>query len=281
LRPFGARLSARLSELHAVRYRARMSEQANWSDKAEALAQLWAASKRVVVFSGAGMSTESGLPDFRSAGGLWKSNQRFEELASLDGLRRWPEEFREFYRWRMQNLAEHSPHRGHQVIAQLEARGQVHAVITQNVDGFHETAGSQHVLRLHGSLRSVRCQRCSEHAPMTDYLALDGHVCAMCAAERRPNVVLFGEGLDRNVLEEAVALSKGCDLFVVLGSSLLVSPANALPGMALTAGAKLAIVNRDPTSFDAHASFVLHAEIGPVLDIVARKLGIANADATP
>lgn len=241
------------------------------SEGARQLAQLWARCERVVVFSGAGMSTESGLPDFRSAGGLWQNNRRFEELASLDGLRRWPEEFRDFYRWRMQNLAAHAPHRGHEVIAELEATGHVQAVVTQNVDGFHEAAGSQRVLRLHGSLRSVRCKSCGSQASMESFMAEGGHLCA-CGHPMRPNVVLFGESLDTDVLQDAVRLSKNCDLFVVLGSSLVVSPANALPGFALAAGAALAIVNHDPTPFDAHASLVLHEQIGPVLNEVAREL---------
>lgn len=249
------------------------------SEGAADLARLWARSERVVVFSGAGMSTESGLPDFRSAGGLWKNNRRFEELASLDGLGRWPEEFREFYRWRMQNLAAHAPHRGHEVIAELEAKGRVQAVVTQNVDGFHEAAGSQRVLRLHGSLRSVRCKACSSQAPMEVFMAEGGHLCR-CGHPMRPNVVLFGESLDSDVLQDAVRLSKNCDLFVVLGSSLLVSPANALPGFALTAGATLAIVNHDPTQFDAHAGLVLHEQIGPVLNEVARQLDATSGGAS-
>jgi NAD-dependent deacetylase len=233
-------------------------------DVTSELATLWRQSARVVIFSGAGMSTESGLPDFRSAGGLWRQNQRFEELASVDGLRRTPAEFRAFYRGRIEALSKHKPHRGHEVIAELEARGRVHSVITQNVDGFHEAAGSQRVLRLHGSLRSIRCHDCGKQAPMMAFVTASGGTCE-CGGSMRPNVVLFGESLDAEVLEQAVRVSRDCDLFIVLGSSLRVSPANSLPALALGAGARLVIINEEPTPFDSRAQFVVRSRIGPLL----------------
>jgi NAD-dependent deacetylase len=231
-------------------------------------ATLWRASSKVVIFSGAGMSTESGLPDFRSAGGLWKQNQRFEDLASVSGLERSPAEFREFYRWRIENLAQHAPHRGHEILAELQAQGRVQRIITQNVDGFHDAAGSKHVLALHGTLRSTRCQRCGTHAPMAEYLAPNGGSCAHCGGAMRPNVVLFGEGLDSDVLDAAANAARDCDLFIVFGSSLLVSPANALPRLALDAGAKLVIVNQEPTPLDARAAVIVRGQIGPALEAV-------------
>jgi NAD-dependent deacetylase len=233
------------------------------------LGEWWHNARRVVVFTGAGMSTESGLPDFRSAGGLWKQHRRFEELASVEALTRWPEEFDEFYRFRIQQALSHAPHAGHHVLAHLERMGRVTSVITQNVDGYHESAGSRNVLRLHGTLRSTRCQRCKRAWSIEHYLGTHAAYCE-CGGKLRPEVVLFGEMLDRDVLQRAVEDAQACDLFVVLGSSLLVSPANTLPELALRAGARLVIINRDPTPLTSRADLTISASIGPTLEAVAK-----------
>lgn len=236
--------------------------------------------RNAVVFTGAGMSTEStpidpdstesGLPDFRSNGGLWRNNRRFEELASVDALAHAYGEFVAFYRWRIEELAKYRPHEGHAVLARWEAAGRIAGVVTQNVDGFHHQAGSLRVHELHGSLRVVRCQRCGTEAPAGGFLQ-DPPTCP-CGGKRRPGVVLFGEMLPTAALEAADELARGADLFVVLGSSLQVSPANMFPQLAKAAGAKLVIVNRDRTPLDPLADLVLRDSIRDVLVAVDQAL---------
>lgn len=237
------------------------------------LAALMQSARRTVVFTGAGMSTESGLPDFRSEGGLWKQNRRFEELASLSALRDEYREFVEFYRFRLRTLARSKPNRGHQVLASLQRRGLIAALITQNVDGYHEQAGSEGVLNLHGRLERIHCQRCEAEAPLAAFLSGSEPVCASCSGKLRPSLVLFGESLDSRVLGEAFQVSAQADLFLVLGSSLLVSPANSLPKIAVDRGATLVIVNREPTQYGALATLDLRASIGETLSAVEHELG--------
>jgi len=225
---------------------------------------LTAAGGRATVFTGAGMSTESGLPDFRSNGGLWKASRRFEELASVDALEDAYDEHVEFYRWRIAMLDGHAPHDGHRIVADWQRRGLVDAIVTQNVDGFHTRAGATGVLELHGTLALVRCQRCGAEQPARMFLDADGTRCA-CGGKRRPGVVLFGEALPAAVLEAAWQAARRARLFVVLGSSLLVAPANLLPPAAAAAGAPLVIVNHDPTPLDGTATLVISAAIGPTL----------------
>jgi NAD-dependent deacetylase len=227
------------------------------------LARLLRTSGPAVVFTGAGMCTESGLPDFRSAGGLWR-NRRFEELASREALDHSYDELVAFYRWRIQMLTEHQPHAGHRVLADWQRRGLVSAIVTQNVDGYHTAAGARDVLELHGTLRLCRCETCGTEVAATELLAPAGEACS-CGGRRRPNVVLFGEMLPEAALSAAVDASRRARLFVVLGSSLLVSPANLLPEMALDAGAPLVIVNRDPTPLGPRATLEIHSPIGEVL----------------
>lgn len=236
-----------------------------------------AAAGGATVFTGAGMSTESGLPDFRSNGGLWKQNRRFEELASVDALDNDYDEHVEFYRWRIAMLDGHAPHDGHRILADWQRRGLVDTIVTQNVDGFHSRAGATSVLELHGTLATVRCDRCAGERPAREFLAADGTRCG-CGGKRRPGVVLFGEALPAAVLEAAWQAARRARLFVVLGSSLVVSPANMLPQAAVAAGAKLVIVNRDPTPLDGAATLVISAPIGDTLREVARALEDHVAD---
>ena len=228
------------------------------------LARLLAAHKPAVVFTGAGMSTESGLPDFRSNGGLWKQSRRFEELASIDALESDYDEHVAFYRWRIEMLAGHEPNDGHRVIADWQRRGLVTTVVTQNVDGFHTRAGAADVLELHGTLSVVRCHRCGGERPAAEFLAAAGLACP-CGGKRRPGVVLFGEALPLATLRAAQGEAKRASLFIVLGSSLAVSPANLLPEAAVGAGAPLVIINRDPTPLDRLATLVINAGIGETL----------------
>lgn len=201
------------------------------------LASWLAHAQAATVFTGAGMSTESGLPDFRSAGGLWKQHRRFEELASVSALRHDFPEFVEFYRWRIRMLQGVEPHGGHRLIARWQREGRVKALITQNVDGLHARAGSPKAIELHGTLRRVRCQDCAREAAAETFLEADGTTCEHCGGKRRPAVVLFGEALPESALQQAQAASERADLFIVMGSSLQVSPANYFPQVARSRGA--------------------------------------------
>jgi NAD-dependent deacetylase len=211
------------------------------------------------------MSTESGLPDFRSSGGLWTNNRRFEELASIKALEREYPEFLAFYRWRLAELAKYQPHEGHRVIARWQREGRVQALITQNVDGFHDQAGSPDVIPLHGSLRAIRCARCRAPGSLESFMEDERPSCDRCGGPLRPGVVLFGEPLDATALARAEAASEQADLFLVLGSSLMVSPANWFPQIAKAAGARLVIVNHDPTPYDELADLTLSASIRETL----------------
>src|SRR5262245_37555160 len=217
------------------------------------------------------MSTESGLPDFRSNGGLWKQNRRFEELASRDALETDYDEHVAFYRWRIEMLAAHAPNDGHRVVADWQRRGLVATVVTQNVDGFHTQAGAQGVLELHGTLATVRCDRCGGERPAAEFLDPAGLACA-CGGKRRPGVVLFGEALPAATLRAAWAAAKQARLFIMLGSSLAVAPANLLPEAAVAAGAPLVIINRDATPLDRAATLVINAWIGETLRAADRLL---------
>lgn len=233
------------------------------------LAEKLLKSKKTVIFTGAGMSTESGLPDFRSPSGLW-GKYRPEELASIEALNRNFENFAAFYRSRMDTLDEVRPNKGHMILAEWEKRGLVSAIVTQNVDGLHQAAGSENIYELHGTLRDLRCQRCQAVYPAQNYS--QDSLCEKCGGKLRPAVVLFGEMLPEDTLSDAFDLAASSDVFIVLGSSLTVSPANLLPERAKRNGAALFIVNRTPTPLDSLADGLLSASIGEVLSAVDEKL---------
>ena len=239
----------------------------------------WKQAKTPVVFTGAGMSTESGLPDFRSQHGLWKT--RPASLATLAALEKQPNDFYFFYQWRIAQLLQVQPNAGHLALTALEKDGYIQQIITQNVDGLHQRAGSKKVIELHGSLRSVRCLQCNTvldsrtMLPSGDtweseysagrYRYGKECICPICGGLLRPEVVMFGESLPEASLEEATAISRRADFFVVLGSSLAVSPANHCPQLALNNGAKLLIVNQEPTELDAQANWIIRDGIGEFL----------------
>ncbi|MCE0452067.1 NAD-dependent deacylase [Brevibacillus sp. AF8] len=225
-----------------------------------------------VVFTGAGMSTESGLPDFRSQSGLWRGKDPMQ-LASTRAMMENREAFVEFYQMRIQGLLSCKPHAGHEWLAEWERRGLVHGIITQNVDGFHQEAGSLGVAELHGSLAKIRCLACGTEYAHTRYLEDQGTICA-CGGFLRPGVVLFGESLPQSQVDQAISWTEQADLFIVLGSSLTVSPANWFPQHAKERGAKLVIVNQEPTPLDAWADEVIQKErIGDVLQRIGQSLG--------
>ncbi len=246
------------------------------------IARVWKTAKTVVVFTGAGMSTESGLPDFRSAQGMWK--QRPESLATLGALSQTPDEFYFFYQWRIKQLGGVCPNAGHLALALLEKTGRVKHLITQNVDGLHQLAGSDRVSELHGTLRTVSCLKCRKSFDNRNFLPTrddweaeyrDGTYhhgpecfCPDCGGNLRPDVVLFGEAVPKEAWRESEEWSGRADLFVVIGSSLLVSPANLLPQQAVQAGAKLLIINQDPTPLDHLATWCLRTKAAETLPAI-------------
>lgn len=227
------------------------------------LRDLIRANQPCVALTGAGVSTESGIPDFRSAGGIW---DRFDpyEVASIDAFRRDPERVWEFYALRLDALRDARPNRAHHALAALEANGLLCAIVTQNVDGLHAAAGSCDVVEVHGSIGGGVCLACGRREPNVRAL-LPLPRCAQCGAVLKPGVVMFGEMLDPAAIDRAIELARGAALLLVVGTSLEVWPVAGIPDETLTHGGRLAIVNRDPTSYDRRAELVLHGSAGEIL----------------
>jgi NAD-dependent deacetylase len=217
-----------------------------------------------VVFTGAGMSTESGLPDFRSTNqGLWRQKNP-SEIASTDALNNNVNEFIEFYRERVLGVKEYNPHKGHHILAEWEKQGIIKSIITQNVDGFHQLAGSNRVAELHGTLQNIHCQNCEKVYDSNEYVKKEYH--CNCGGVLRPSIVLFGETLPEEAFQLALSEAQKADLFIVLGSSLSVTPANQFPLIAKESGAKLVIVNQEKTEMDLYADQVINdRKIGELL----------------
>lgn len=228
-------------------------------------------SSNTVIYTGAGMSTESGLPDFRSAKtGLWEREDP-ALIASTEAMNRDVEKFFQFYRERVLGVRDCKPHKGHALLAKWEKEGVIEGIITQNVDGFHSGAGSEKVMELHGTLQKVHCQTCEKEYGNEMYEA-EAFYCT-CGGKLRPSVVLFGEGLPEEPFMRAAEMSEQADLFIVLGSSLTVTPANQFPLIAKEQGAKLVIVNLEPTHFDQYADLVINdRKIGDVLAEIEAEL---------
>lgn len=230
--------------------------------------------RRVVVFTGAGISTESGIPDFRSPGGVWSRMKPiyFQDFVASEERRReaWTRAFSGAAGW-----VGAAPNAGHRAIARLVGRGKVSAVITQNVDNLHQDAGvpPDQVIELHGNASYAACLDCGlrhELADLRPAFVERGEIptCRDCAGLVKTAVISFGQSMPEGPMARAEAETLACDLFLVLGSSLVVYPAAGFPLMARRNGARLAIVNREPTEQDVYANLVLHEEIGPVLSEV-------------
>jgi NAD-dependent deacetylase len=238
----------------------------------ETLAGLIRAEQPCVVLTGAGVSTESGIPDFRSASGIWEEYDPFE-YASIDAWRRDPAKVWEFYALRFELLTTAEPNAAHRAIAALEAAGLVQAVVTQNIDTLHDRAGSRDVIEVHGSIRSSSCLACGHREPLDRVLELlPLPTCANCGAPLKPDVVMFGELLPAEAIERATRLAREAALLLVVGSSLEVWPVAGLPAETLAGGGKLAIVNRGRTDYDARAAVAIDGGAGEVLSEVARIL---------
>ena len=232
------------------------------------LAELIRDCQPCVALTGAGVSTESGIPDFRSEGGLWSE---FDPLdyGSIESFRRDPVRIWEFYGRRFAFLVDAKPNEAHRALAELEARGLLDAVVTQNIDLLHERAGNRNVLEMHGSIRRAICLECGAHEPLDGVLAqlesAPAPRCPRCDAVLKPDVVFFGELLPPGALERASELARRARLLLVVGSSLEVQPVAALPFETLAAGGSLAIVNRGPTALDEHADLRLDGNAGELL----------------
>ncbi|MBS1786967.1 MAG: NAD-dependent protein deacylase [Acidobacteria bacterium] len=234
-------------------------------------------SRRIVAFSGAGISTEAGIPDFRSEGGLWE-NAALMELMSASGFRWNPAGFYRASMQLMPNLHRAQPTSVHMLLAELESQGRLSAIITQNIDGLHQAAGSQVVHEIHGSFRTGHCIGCQREFEMTEFYErlsrgeIELPLCDVCRSPIKPDVILFGDLLPVGAWNRSVAAVEQCDLLLVLGSSLVVYPAAELPRMAQAGGAKLIIVNREATEYDALADVIVHAELGDFSQEVFAKL---------
>jgi NAD-dependent deacetylase len=230
----------------------------------EELARLIRERQPCVVLTGAGISTESGIPDFRSPTGIWAEVDPFE-VASIEAFRRNPEHVWSFYRARIHVLLEAEPNRAHHALAALERRGLVQAVITQNIDLLHARAGSEEIVEVHGSIATSTCLRCGQveslQAVLEQLESKTAPTCPACATVLKPGVVMFGELLPAAALERAKELARSAELILVVGSSLEVWPVAGLP---LEARA-FAIVNRGPTALDDHALLKIDGDAGPLL----------------
>jgi NAD-dependent deacetylase len=235
----------------------------------EKAADLIAHSNYVVALTGAGISTPSGIPDFRSPGtGLWeKANPML--VASAFSFRLQPQAFYEWARPLARKLLEAKPNPAHRALAELEEMGLLKAVITQNIDDLHQKAGSKRVLELHGNMRQATCLRCrkvvSTQGMMERFLESGEVPSCSCGGLLKPNVVLIGEPLPRWVLLEAWGEAERCDLMLVVGSSLEIAPASEIPFVALRRGAKAIVINLQPTPLDSQAEVVIRRDVAEVL----------------
>jgi NAD-dependent deacetylase len=242
---------------------------------ASALARLIRENQPCVVLTGAGVSTESGIPDFRSPTGLWAAFDPLE-YASLPAFRADPRKVWRFYKPRIAMLTEAEPNAAHRALAALEQAGLVEAVVTQNIDVLHERAGSRDVIEVHGSIRTASCPRCGASYERERVIAMleeaEAPECTECGAVLKPDVVFFGELLPVEAIERASELARGASLLLVVGSALEVHPVAGLPEETLGAGGRLAIVTKGPTPYDRRAELKIEENAGDVLAAVAREL---------
>lgn len=235
------------------------------SPAVEKLRRMIDESRDVVFFGGAGMSTESGIPDFRSAHGLYNraEGKSYEEMLSIDYFMRDPDAFWSFYKSVML-YPDARPNAGHFALARLEKQGKLRAVLTQNIDGLHQDAGSRNVLELHGTVRRNLCLRCGKAYDLAYVLAQPGTPRCACGGTLRPDIVFYGETLNERVLTAAVRAVERCDLLIVGGTSLTVYPAAGL--VEYRRRAKLALLNRDETPYDRRADLIVRDSVAQALD---------------
>lgn len=233
-------------------------------DGVEALKEIVAQSSNIVFFGGAGVSTESGIPDFRSTDGLYHQEYDYppETILSHTFFMRNPQEFYRFYKKKMLCL-DAKPNAAHRKLAALEEMGKLKAVITQNIDGLHQAAGSKEVLELHGSVHRNYCMKCGKFYDAGYVLESDGVPTCSCGGMIKPDVVLYEEGLDQKTIEDSVRYIRQADVLIIGGTSLVVYPAAGL--IDYFSGSKLVVINKSVTSRDKNADLVLQGNIGEIL----------------
>jgi NAD-dependent deacetylase len=246
-------------------------------DQATRLAEMLREARSAVVLTGAGVSVPSGIPDFRSPGtGMWEKVNPME-VAHIDAFRRQPDRFWHFYGDRFASLVDKEPNDAHFAIAELERRGVVRGVVTQNVDRLHRRAGSQNVIEVHGSIEWSVCPECGGRVSLERVLEVMAEhpgapECTACIAPLKPDVVLFGEMLPEVALSDAYALAAEADVIVCIGSSLEVFPVASLPGVTRDAGGRIALITQGPTSYDADAAVKLSGDVVEELTAVMAAL---------
>ena len=243
----------------------------------ERLADLVRDRAPVVVLTGAGISTESGIPDFRSATGVW-AHYDPEEYATIEAFDSDPVKVWQFYSLRFRALTEAKPNSGHYALAELERAGLVRAVVTQNIDLLHQRAGSRDVVEVHGSIRTASCRRCGARYELHEVLATlaegDAPRCVRCGEVLKPDVVFFGELLPEAAIDRALELARSAGLLLVVGSGLEVWPVSMLPQETRRGRGAVAIVNKGPTTFDDRAVVKVDGSAGETLSALVRELDL-------
>jgi len=243
----------------------------------ERLAELLGRSRRAVALTGAGVSVPSGIPDFRTPEtGLWAKVDPME-VAHISVFEGDPERFWSYYRPRFQALGDKEPNRAHEALAELERRGLIEGVITQNIDRLHRAAGSENVIEVHGSIETSTCMDCGTSFGLDDVEGIFDKrgvaICTACGGPVKPDVVLFGELLPEEAMARATELAEGADLMLCVGSSLAVHPVAGLPGVTLERGGSIAIVTKGATPYDRDAELKLEGEVDEELAALVAALG--------
>ena len=232
------------------------------------------AAKHLTVFTGAGISAESGIPTYRGDDGLWNKYDP-AKFANIDYFFKDPTYYWNFFKdIRYPVISAAKPNAAHETLAELEEKGLLNCLITQNIDGLHQLAGSRKVVELHGNIRRIKCLTCQHDYSMDEVFGMLPDqlppLCPACRGTLKPDVVFFGESLSPDVLDQAVVASRDCDLFLVVGSSLIVQPAASLPTIAKQNGAIVVIINKDHTPLDGMADIVLHTRASTALAGIIR-----------
>jgi NAD-dependent deacetylase len=246
------------------------------SDRLAAASRLVSASSRIVALTGAGISTESGIPDFRGPNGVWTRNPKAERMSNIHAYMSDPEVRKLSWQARLSHPAWHAePNAGHRALVALERAGKLHALVTQNIDGLHQRAGSalETVIEVHGTMRDVMCMACEWRGPMQPVLdrvrsGEDDPACDRCGGVLKSATISFGQPLVPEVIERAMRAAQHADLLLAIGSSLQVYPVAGLVPVAKGSGARLVIVNAEPTPFDDLADVVIREPIGGVMSSI-------------
>ncbi len=253
------------------------TDRAQVQDRIEFIADLFRRSKHAVVLTGAGISTPSGIPDFRSAEtGLWARDESLE-VASLSNFRTAPEKFFAWFRPLAGEIFNAQPNPAHLALAELEKDGRIQSIITQNIDGLHQKGGSQNVIETHGTIQTLTCTQCYHQVRAAEYIQTfveENKIpsCPKCAQILKPDVILFGEQLPQAAWYKAQRAARRCDLMLVAGSSLEVLPVAGLPMQALEHGAHLVIINNTPTYLNVRADAVILDDVATIIPAITESV---------